>query len=280
MSRADGWPDPAVLAEWELMAVEMARIAGAEIENALGRTLTVRYKTLVGDDLPARYRDPVSEVDSAVEALIRQRLADRFPDHGILGEEMEEPPSASETVWAVDPIDGTTNFVNGFPLFAGSIGVLHRGRPVAGAIWCSATHALRAGIYHAHRGGPLKYEGEALALRANPGVRRRLAGTPSLSGQADEHWDFRKTGSASIECAFVAAGLLEVASFSAPNVWDVAAGICLVEAAGHATLVLDDEGWTAFRTFGDPPPRAWGRALILGSPIATEVMGRPFRPGP
>lgn len=277
MSGHDVWPDTAVLVEWEQMAVEMARVAGAEIINALGRTLNIRYKTFVGDDGPPRYRDPVSEVDQNVETLIRQRVADRFPSHDILGEEMDAPSRAVDTVWAIDPIDGTTNFVNGFPLFAGSIGVLHRGVPVAGAIWCSATHALRAGIYHAHSGSPLKFEGEPLAMRDNPSVRRKLAGTPHLSSITDEGWDFRKTGSAAIECAFVAAGLLEVANFSRPNVWDVAAGICLVQAAGHSTVVLDGGEWQAFKGFGTPPPRIWGRPLILGEEGAARSMQRSIR---
>jgi myo-inositol-1(or 4)-monophosphatase len=257
-------PDTGLLIEWEQMAVEMARLAGAEIGNALGRTLSVRYKTFLGDDGPPQYRDPVSEVDQNVEALIRARLADRFPRHDILGEEVEAPSGSAETVWAIDPLDGTTNFVNGFPLFAGSIGVLHHGVPVAGAIWCSTTHALRAGIYHAHQGSPLKFEGEPLALRANPTLRRRLAGTPYLGDVPEVGWDYRKTGSASIECAFVAAGLLEVANFRTPNVWDVAAGIVLVEAAGGVARVADGEGWSDFDGFGAPPPRVWGRKLILG----------------
>ena len=270
MSEHDAWPDAAVLVEWEQTAVEMARLAGAEIVNAVGRILTVRYKTFLGDDGPPRYRDPVSEVDQNVETLLRGRLADRFTSHDILGEEMDAPSRAAETVWAIDPVDGTTNFINGFPLFAASIGVLHRGVPVVGAIWCSATHALRAGIYHAHEGSPLKFEGEPLAVRDNPMVRRRLAGTPYLHRLAEEGWDYRKTGSAAIECAFVAAGLLEVADFARPNVWDVAAGICLVRASGHAAMVRNGDGWEAFRGFDSPPPRAWGRPLILGAQDAVR----------
>ena len=261
-------PDPADLIEWEQVAVEVARLAGAEIVNALGRTLTVRYKTFGNDDGPPQYRDPVSEVDQNVEELIRARLAERFPSHDILGEEMDAPSRSAEIVWAIDPLDGTTNFVNGFPLFAGSIGVLHRGVPVVGAIWCSATHALRAGIYHAHQGSPLKFEGEPLAVRANPTLRRRLAGTPSLGNAPDSSWDFRKTGSAAIECAYVACGLLEVAHFQQPNVWDIAAGITLVQAAGGTVRSASADGWEDFAGFGTTPPRVWGRPLILGSPPA------------
>ena len=151
---ADPAPPPSeeMLEALESTAVELARHAGAEIQNMLGKVLAVEYK---GDAEAAHaLRDPVSEVDRNVELLIRAKLADRFPGHDILGEESEERPGReSDFVWAVDPVDGTTNFVNGFPLFAASIGVLHRHVPVAGAVWCSATHALRPGVYHARAGG-------------------------------------------------------------------------------------------------------------------------------
>ena len=121
----------------EQMAVELATLAGAEIVTTYGGIFTVRYKTGAAGGLSS-LRDPVSEIDRRVETLIRARLAERFPAHDVIGEEMEERPGRDQDcVWAVDPIDGTTNFVNGFPMFAASIGVLHRGVPVAGAVWCS-----------------------------------------------------------------------------------------------------------------------------------------------
>src|SRR4051812_29585444 len=120
----------------ERMAIELANLAGAEIMTALGGILAVRYKTRSPDEVS--WRDPVSEIDHRVETLIRARLAERYPNHDIIGEEIEERPGRdAEFVWAVDPIDGTSNFVNGFPLFAASIGVLHKGRPIVGAIWCA-----------------------------------------------------------------------------------------------------------------------------------------------
>ena len=163
-------PAAAELTEIEDAALELARLAGAEIQSALGRTLAVRYKKSA--DARAAFRDPVSEVDQAVEALIRSRLAERFPAHEIIGEEVEEARGGEhDFLWAIDPVDGTTNFVNGFPLFAASIGILHRGRPVAGALWCSTSHALRAGVYHARTGGGLRFEGEPLA-RPRSAARR------------------------------------------------------------------------------------------------------------
>ncbi|HEY2757295.1 MAG TPA: inositol monophosphatase family protein, partial [Pseudolabrys sp.] len=160
------------LREVEQLAVELAGIAGNEIGAALGGMLAVRYKTAATDD--ALWRDPVSEVDRRVETLIRKRLAEQFPDHDIIGEESTERPGRDhDFIWAVDPIDGTTNFVNGFPMFAASIGVLHKGRPVVGALWCSVSHALRAGVYHASAGGKLRFDGADVTPKVNPAVRRR-----------------------------------------------------------------------------------------------------------
>ena len=142
------------LHEIESLAVEIANLAGAEIKSALGGIFTVRYKTGATDS--KLWKDPVSEVDRKVEKLIRERLAEHFPSHDIIGEESKERPRPdSDFIWAVDPIDGTTNFINGFPMFAASIGVLHRCKPIVGAVWCATSHALRAGVYHARIGGKL-----------------------------------------------------------------------------------------------------------------------------
>jgi myo-inositol-1(or 4)-monophosphatase len=168
-------PPGAVLAELEETALELARLAGAEITGALGRTLALRYKNSTRG--ASGFGSPVSEVDHRVEVLIRARLADEFPEHAIIGEEIEEAQTRErDFVWAIDPVDGTTNFVNGFPLFAASIGVLHQGRSLVGAVWCSTSHVLRAGIYHARAGGDLCFEGEPLVPvkggRAAPPCRR------------------------------------------------------------------------------------------------------------
>jgi myo-inositol-1(or 4)-monophosphatase len=268
-----------LLAEIEQTAAELARLAAAEIESTLGKVLAVEYKTV--DAARVSLRDPVSEVDRKVETLVRARLADSFPDHDILGEESEERPGReSDFVWAIDPIDGTTNFVNGFPLFAASIGVLHRHEPIAGAIWCSATHALHNGVYHARAGGPLQFEDARIEPAGNPAVRRWLAGEPEASSPEAMPWEVRKTGSAAIECAFVAAGLLRVARFTAPNVWDVAAGVALVKAGGGSVAERHAEGWKAFESFeavsrSDEAPadlRHWRRPLIIGEPRSVALL--------
>jgi myo-inositol-1(or 4)-monophosphatase len=200
--------------------------------------------------------------------MIRSHLADHFPDHGIIGEEMAVQAGLdSNFVWAVDPIDGTSNFINGFPLFASSVGVLYRGVPVVGALWCSTSHLLTPGVYHSGSGAGLRFEGEQVSRMPNPAVRKRLAGDPhGRSGVGP--WDGRKTGSAAIECAFVAAGLLQVARFAMPNIWDVAGGIALARASGALAFQEEDGNWASFASFGGQMAQMaqWRRPLILGMP--------------
>lgn len=254
----------------ELLAVELATLAGAEIVAAMSRSLTVRYKGPKG-----MFRDPVSEVDHGVEALIRARLAVEYPTHDILGEEiLDRPGNNHDVVWAIDPVDGTSNFVNGFPMFCATIGVLSRGRPVVGATWCSTSHMLRPGVYHASVGAPLRFDGQPVVHPINPSLRRRLAGEPSLSVR-NAPWDMRKTGSAAIECAFAAVGLLQFARFASPNIWDVAGGLALARAAGRSIRVYDEGRWREFEGFGrgtDPEAievmRDWRKPLIVGEPAA------------
>jgi myo-inositol-1(or 4)-monophosphatase len=259
----------------EGLAVELATLAGREIVAAFGTIFTVRYKT--GARGAVSLRDPVSEIDRRVEALIREQLAKHFPDHGVIGEELAERPGQdSDFVWVIDPIDGTTNFVNGFPLFAASIGVLHRGRAVAGAVWCSVSHALRAGVYHASVSAKLHFEGTDVTPKVNAAVLRRLASVPIVANADEAGWETRKTGSAALECALVAAGLLEVARFAAPNVWDVAGGIALIRAGGGIVRMQEGGDWMPMNSFirgnWNSDLRHWRHPLVVGRRQAVERM--------
>jgi len=263
------------LVEIESVAVELARLVAAEIQTALGRELAIRYKGADDREGARRYRDPASEVDERVEQLIRDRLAERFPGHGVVGEEMAAlvgDPDAP--VWVIDPIDGTANFVNGLPLFAASIGVILGGVPVVGALWCSTSHALRSGVYHARQGGRLRFDEESIELKQHADLRRWLAGEPDATSHPTLDWEVRKTGSASLECAFTAAGLLRVARFEHPHLWDVAGGLALLNAAGRIIREYHDGSWQPLAAIEAPAIAAWRRPLIVGEAVAVDALIR------
>jgi myo-inositol-1(or 4)-monophosphatase len=267
--------DESLLDDIERAAFELAASAGAELTSALSRTLVVRYKTAATEVRHAR--DPVSDVDIAVEQAMRAEIHKRFPGHVCLGEELAADSAGSDFVWALDPIDGTTNFVHAFPLFACSIGVLHLGVPIVGAVWCSASHELRPGVFHARRGSELRFESRALRVRPpSDRVVSRLLGDP---GHFEEKlvFDRRSTGSAAIECAFVAAGILSSAVLRRPHVWDVAGGLALALAARKGVWERTKEGWTSFEGFTGSASAptletlsAWRGSLMLGAPDVLE----------
>jgi len=282
----------------EALAIALAREAGETARAALHGSVAVEYKPdAKGKDST---NDPVSEVDRAVEALVRERVADRFPAHGVIGEEVEtHPDKDAEVVWVIDPIDGTANFVNGFPLFAVSVGVLHRGVPVAAAIWCASTHLLGPGVYHAHAGATLHLDGVEVPARETV-VRRALAAAPGGAPGGTKEWEHRVTGSIAIEAAFVAAGVFTSATFWGPRIWDVAAGVLLAQAAGREAWVRRGGGWQRFERFEAPertagtshasdaakpdePPRAptlrdWRQPVLVGTAEACTLIRDRARP--
>ncbi len=286
-------PDPVLLERIEALAVALARESGQVAAEALTREIIVDYKPdAAGKE---QDHDPVSEVDRAVEASVQARVTEAFPDHAILGEEGDShPPADVEWLWVVDPVDGTANFVNGYPLFAVSIGVLHYGCPVVGAVWCASTHALRAGVYHAREGGSLRLDGVEVSPERATRVRRTLAAAPGGSPAGTKLWDHRVTGSIAVEAAFVAAGIFVSAPFWGPKVWDIAGGLALVRAAGREVWIRDREGWRPFERFepprqlpervrqreGDRAPslRDWRSTVIVGTTEATRAIRERRRP--
>jgi myo-inositol-1(or 4)-monophosphatase len=277
--QAEGIPGEQELREIEQAALDLARTAGATIIESLGSTLTIEYKT--AGIKGAEPTDPVSQIDRKVEELIRLRLGSEFPGHGIIGEEVEDHPAAgADYIWAIDPVDGTSNFINGFPLYSASIGVLHRGVPIAGATWVSTSRELRPGVMHARLGGPLSFEGEPMPRRTeDPAVRRPLAGAPGGSPGRTARWDNRVTGSAAIEAAFTAGGLLTFALLGGLHIWDVAAGTALLRAAELDIRVRRRGAWQAFDRFEAPARvkadraptlRDWSEPLAVGRPESVE----------
>ncbi|GIT44475.1 MAG: hypothetical protein Ct9H300mP11_24110 [Chloroflexota bacterium] len=122
--------DDALVEEIEQFAVEIARGPGPGVLSGhFGSQVQVEFKD-------KHERDPVTAVDKETQQYLTGEIAKRFPHHGVLGEEgtKEEKESedlAKDILWVLDPLDGTTNYMNGLPMFASSIGVMYRGWPIA-----------------------------------------------------------------------------------------------------------------------------------------------------
>ncbi len=263
-----------ILSDIERVAFRLAGLAGElALRAPPAHRLTVHFKS-------AGQFNPVSNIDREIEERLRREIAASFPQHAVIGEELEEPARASAPfTWVLDPVDGTANYLNGLPLFACSIGVLQEGVPVAGAIWCSSTHALRPGVYHAHRGGSLCFEGDELERRP-AGAWRGLAREPASAIRSPQ-LDRRSLGSAAIECAFVAAGMLRLSHFLRPAIWDIAAGVVLAEVAGCSVLTKHAAAWSPLDRFRGAL-REWRQPMILGDPpavarVTAAASSRPAR---
>ena len=226
--------------------------------------------------------DPVTEVDHAIEDMIRDEVHRTFPEHGVLGEERDNGgPLDAEIVWVVDPLDGTTNFINGIGLFACSIGILHNGTPIAGALWLPTNRFLTPGVYHSKTGHGLMFNGElvdcgAPALQAASRLSTVPAGTGGVTGPAGRRFGIARTfGSTATELALAAEGSVQMALFDGSRIWDVAGGVSLCVAAGRAVYTKtrrSEERWRPFTRFCDridgplhmEQLRKWSDPLVAG----------------
>lgn len=234
--------------------------AAIAIAKEAGALLLERYGRLTGAEIARKGpRDFVTAADRDAEALIERRLAEEFPDHGLLGEEGARRGSASGPVWIVDPLDGTTNFVHGIPFFAVSIGLVDDGKPVLGVVHAPA---LGRTFFGAPGSGAFDDE-RPLSVSVTPDLSEALVATGfgyALDTVPDHNLDnlasvarvargIRRLGSAALDLAFVAAGHLDAFWELHLSPWDVAAGVAIVRAAGGTvTDVRGGDDWLHGRT--------------------------------
>jgi myo-inositol-1(or 4)-monophosphatase len=226
---------------WVSKASEIAREAGACLRDFFAQGVATEYK---GDV------DVVTVADRTAEKLIRARLSEVFPDHGVYGEEGTRDRLDGEFRWYVDPLDGTTNFAHGFPQFCVSMGLEQRpahlkpeedGTLVAGVIY----DPLRDELFSTERGAGAFLNGKPIRTSPIPKLAESLLATgfPSRKRHASPNIHFyqeltlrshgvRRAGSAALDLAYVAAGRLEGFWEFNLNPWDTAAGILLIEEAG------------------------------------------------
>ena len=198
--------------------------------------------------------DVVTEMDRAAEAMVRDLLAQRCPDDGMLGEEGTGHEGGSGITWIVDPIDGTTNYLYRIPAWAVSIAAVVDGRSVVG---CVAAPQLQMTAYAIRGGGAwwiragsrerLKVSGEQDLSRALVAtgfgytVDRRARQGQIAADLLPRVRDIRRTGAASIDLCWVAAGLVDAYYEKGLHPWDFAAGALIVEEAGGRVGTLHGE---------------------------------------
>jgi myo-inositol-1(or 4)-monophosphatase len=217
------------------IAIGAARRAGDVIVRSLDRvgTLVVSEKGR---------NDFVSEVDRAAEQVLIAAIRKAYPSHGFLAEE-SGALAGDDYTWVIDPLDGTTNFLHGFPQFAVSVACRHRGRAEVAVVF----DPTRGELFTAERGAGTQLDGRRLRVSQRTGLEGALVGT-GFPYRENRKWlgpylamlervmnataGVRRPGAASLDLAYVAAGRLDAFWEVGLSPWDTAAGNLLITEAG------------------------------------------------
>jgi myo-inositol-1(or 4)-monophosphatase len=227
------------------IAVRAARAAGNVITRNMDRIdrLTIEVKAK---------NDFVSQVDRQAEDKIIEELRQYYPDHAILAEESGQSPQHSDYQWIIDPLDGTTNFLHGFPQFSVSIGLLYHNKLEVAVVF----DPVKNEMFTAARGEGAQLNDRKIRVTPQKGLDGALIGT-GFPFRHPQHLDaylesfraihtqaagIRRAGSAALDLAYVAAGRMDGFWELGLHAWDMAAGALLVREAGGIVTDFDGEG--------------------------------------
>ncbi len=223
---------------------------------------------------------PVTDADTFVDDRLRAHLAQAFPEHGVLSEERGTLAPATEWTWVIDPVDGTSNYVNGLPYWCIAVALLHHGEPVLGVLDAPAlgrryTAVAGQGAWRTDRwsflGGQQPRVGHR-RLRVRDAVDWRdptfghvpvmlTTGTAKRARGAGLALNPRVMGSTALDIALVAEGVAAASVAVEPKVWDVAAGALLVAEAGGVVVTIDRQPLLPL----SPGEEQEGRSAITGT---------------
>ena len=231
--------------------------------------------------------DFVSEADRAAERAVIDTILKHYPEHAILAEESGSQ-GESEYQWVIDPLDGTTNYLHGFPVFAVSVALLHKGRMEHGAVY----DPMRQELFTASRGHGAQLDGRRIRVSGLTNPKRALVGTGfpfrDTSMAFQPYVDMlvkairntsgvRRPGAAALDLCYVAAGRLDAFWETGLSRWDLAAGALIIREAGGIVSGLD--GSDDFLASGHVlagTPKIYAALAKLFAPEITRM----FRPQP
>ena len=251
------------------IAVAAARAAGSIIVRYLDRvdTLNVSSKHL---------NEFVTEVDREAEAIIIADIRKAYPQHAILAEE-SGAAGESEYRWIIDPLDGTTNYLHGFPQFCVSIALEHRGRLDQGVVF----DPLRQELFTASRGAGARLDDRRIRVSRQTSLEGSLLGTgfpfrgdydldtylETIRALVPRSAGIRRAGAAALDLAYVAAGRLDGFWEFGLEPWDMAAGVLLIREAGG--LTTDADGDEHYMESGN---------IVTGSPRVLRELVKVIKP--
>ncbi|WP_100643253.1 inositol-1-monophosphatase [Alteromonas facilis] len=246
------------------IAVRAARVAG----NIIARGFENR------DDLDTKSKgknDFVTRIDNEAEQAIISKIKQSYPDHAFYGEESGKQGADETFTWIIDPLDGTTNFIKGIPHFCVSIALLHKGRldqavvfdPIRGELFTASKGAgAQLNGYRIRTGKQKDLDQTVLATAFPFKQKEELASyTDSFTKIFSVAGDIRRTGSAALDMAYVAAGRFDGYWERGVQPWDIAAGELLVREAGG--LVTD------FKGNNDP---LYAGEMVAGNPRVVQQL--------
>jgi myo-inositol-1(or 4)-monophosphatase len=257
------------------IAVRAARAAGEVIIRSLNRleSLTITSKGR---------NDFVSEVDHAAEAEIIKLIRKNYPSHAFLAEESGRTGD-SDTVWIIDPLDGTTNFLHGFPTFAVSIACQVRGKLEHGVVY----DPISQEIFSASRGGGAHLDNRRIRVSKQRGLEGALIGTgfpyranakymdsylAMLRAVMENTAGVRRPGSAALDMAYVAAGRTDGFWEIGLSPWDTAAGTLLIQEAGGRIGTLTGGEYRQGGNVLAGSPKVYAALLELLGPHVPEQL--------
>lgn len=259
------------------IAVKAARAAGAIINRAALDLEVIK----VGSKGP---NDFVSEVDRAAEQAIIETLLEAYPDHGILAEESgrEHGRRTSDFLWIIDPLDGTTNFLHGFPVYAVSIALAHRGVVQQAVVY----DPTRNDLFYASRGRGAFLNDRRLRVSKRTRLADALIGTGFPFRRGDNFKRYlkmfeevmhscagvRRPGAAALDLCYVAAGWYDGFFETGLNPWDIAAGSLMITEAGGLIGNFTGEADFLFqREVVAGTPKVYGQLVQMLTPYTRVI---------